>query len=187
MVYFTSDLHFNHDREFIWKARGFSSVQEMNNAIVERWNSVVKKSDVVWVLGDLMLMDDTGGMRLLNQLNGEIHVVRGNHDTDNRIKLYNSCPNIVEVVGAAYFKWDKKHFYLSHYPTITQTMPDFIGQSLLNLYGHTHQKTPFWHDIPYMYNVGMDAHDCTPVSIEQIVQEMIDQYQNGTWDITAIG
>ena len=37
-IFITSDLHFNHDKDFIWKERGFSNVNEMNEAIVKNWN-----------------------------------------------------------------------------------------------------------------------------------------------------
>ena len=50
-IFLTSDLHFNHDREFVWKVRGFTSVQEMNETIVKNWNSVVNPDDDVYVLG----------------------------------------------------------------------------------------------------------------------------------------
>lgn len=33
-MYFTSDLHLNHDKEFIYKNRGFNSINEMNNTII---------------------------------------------------------------------------------------------------------------------------------------------------------
>ena len=42
MIYFTSDLHIGHDRDFIWKERGFSSVEKHNEEILKRWNEVVK-------------------------------------------------------------------------------------------------------------------------------------------------
>ena len=56
-VYVTSDLHFGHDREFIWKARGYNSVDEMNEDYVHKWNITVDNDDDVYVLGDLMLGD----------------------------------------------------------------------------------------------------------------------------------
>ena len=37
----------SHDKEFIWGARGFNSVDEMNIEIVKRWNSVVAPEDIV--------------------------------------------------------------------------------------------------------------------------------------------
>ena len=47
MIYVTSDLHFNHDKFFCYVPRGFQSVEEMNNAIVKRWNAVITDEDDV--------------------------------------------------------------------------------------------------------------------------------------------
>ena len=54
-IFITSDLHFCHDRAFVYEPRGFSNIKEMNQAIVERWNSTVQPEDIVYVLGDIML------------------------------------------------------------------------------------------------------------------------------------
>ena len=83
-IFLTSDLHFGHDREFIWGPRGFASSEEHDKTIVANWNSVVSPEDIVYVLGDLMLGDNVKGTECINQLNGNIYVIRGNHDTDNR-------------------------------------------------------------------------------------------------------
>ena len=58
MDYFTSDLHIGHDRDFIWKARGFSSIEEHDTEILKRWNSIVQPEDTVYILGDLCLGRD---------------------------------------------------------------------------------------------------------------------------------
>ena len=55
MIYFTSDLHFYHDKDFIWQARGFKSIDEMNAEIVRRWNKIITADDYVYILGDLTL------------------------------------------------------------------------------------------------------------------------------------
>ena len=39
MIYVTSDLHFGYDREFIWGARGYKDVAEMNKVQLEKYNS----------------------------------------------------------------------------------------------------------------------------------------------------
>ena len=44
-IWLTSDLHFGHDREFIWGPRGFKNVNEMNEAIIKNWNAVVAPED----------------------------------------------------------------------------------------------------------------------------------------------
>lgn len=35
MIYFTSDLHFGHDKDFIYKSRGFNSIGDHDNTIIE--------------------------------------------------------------------------------------------------------------------------------------------------------
>ena len=177
-IWVTSDWHFNHDRKFIWEARGFSSVKEMNESIIERYNSVVGKNDIVYCLGDCGL--GGAGQEALDQLksyierlNGTIIIVQGNHCTDKRVNLYRQCKNVQQVDIATTFKYKGYHFYLSHYPTLTGNLEkESLKQMTLNLYGHTHQKTNFYEDRPYMYHVGVDSHDCYPVSIDQIIQDM---------------
>lgn len=172
-IYFTSDLHLCHDREFVWGVRGFKNVDEMNKAIVKNWNDVVDWNDDVYVLGDLMLGDTNSGMKLLNQLNGRIHVILGNHDTATRKALYQKAHNVVEVCDVKYFNYNKYHFYLSHYHTETSNITaKSLDRELINLYGHTHQKTSFWEDIPMYYHVGVDSHDCKPILIEDIIEEI---------------
>ena len=64
----------------------------------------------------------------------------------------------------------KKHMFIStHYPTITANGDDL---RVINLYGHTHQKDNFFEDKSYMYHVGVDSHDCIPVSLETIIKEI---------------
>lgn len=178
MIWFTSDLHFNHDRAFVYKPRGFESVQEMNEVIVRNWNSVVGEEDDVYCLGDLMLGDYEAGLKLIKQLNGAIHIVLGNHDTDNRERLYAGCYNVVEIALAMRFKLAGYHFFLTHYPCITSNLEkEDLKKCTCNLYGHTHQKTNFYNDIPFMYHVGLDSHNCTPVSYTQVIADMNAKYK----------
>ena len=51
-IWFTSDLHFNHDKEFLYKPRGFHNVIEMNESIIEVYNKFISKDDIVYILGD---------------------------------------------------------------------------------------------------------------------------------------
>ena len=64
-IWFTSDLHLGHDRDFVWGARGFNTLEEMEQAIVERINSKVQPEDYVYLLGDSMLGDLEHGFELL--------------------------------------------------------------------------------------------------------------------------
>ena len=172
-IWLTSDWHFNHDREFIWEARGFDSVEQMNEWIVFHHNKLVQPDDHVYVLGDLMLGDSVAGINYIKRMNGQLHIVRGNHDTDRRWELYKELPNVVEMQNAMYLKYRKHHFYLSHYPTLTGNLEkESLTQMTLNLYGHTHQVSNFYMDMPYMYHVGVDSHDCKPVLLDDIIEEM---------------
>lgn len=173
-IFVTSDTHFGHDREFIYKPRGFDNVEQMNEEIVKRWNEVVGPDDTVYHLGDVMLGDKEVGMKYLKQLNGNIKIAIGNHDTDARISLYQTLDN-VEVIGyATLIKYKKHRFYLSHYPTLSSNLDDgsSLKERVLNLYGHTHQVSNFYNDSPFMYHVGMDSHNCYPVDLDKVIEDM---------------
>ena len=172
-IWITSDWHFNHQREFIYIPRGFSSVEEMNEAIIARHNKLVQPEDDVYVLGDLMLGDSEKGIECIKRMNGKLHIVRGNHDTDRRWELYKSLPNVVEMDNAIYLKYKKHNFYMSHYISLTGNLEkESLTQMTLNLFGHTHQKDNFYMDMPYLYHVGVDSHNCSPVLLDDIIEEM---------------
>lgn len=171
-IWLTSDWHFCHDRAFIWGSRGFKSVDEMENAIVTRHNKLVDANDEVYMLGDAMLNDNEMGIWLIKQLKGHIHIICGNHDSDARRALYVNCYNVVEVVDAKRLEYNGYHFYLSHYPTFTANLEkESLKKCTINLYGHTHQKSNFYNDIPFMYHVGVDSHNCTPVLLDDVIAE----------------
>ena len=171
-VFITSDLHLGHSKDFIYCTRGFGSVDEMNEAIIQRWNQIVDEEDDVYVLGDLV-MGPEANLQMLRRLKGWLHIVRGNHCTDTRWDFYQKLPNVVEVGNSFYYSYGGYKFYLSHYPTIT-TRADVekpLKKCLVNLCGHTHTKDPFedW-GIGMIYHCEMDAHNCTPVRIEDIIE-----------------
>ena len=178
-IYFTSDSHFGHNKEFIFKERGFDTVEEMNTAIIKNWNSIIQPDDIVYHLGDVMLGDNNDGIECLKQLNGQIHLLFGNHDTNTRQKLYTECPNIFIRGYATIIKIQGYNFYLSHYPTIVANgdsdLP--LKRQVINLYGHTHQKENFYNNIPTMYHVGMDSHNNTPVSLDTIIEDIQLKYK----------
>lgn len=178
-IFVTSDLHFNHDREFVWKVRGYESVYEMNEAIVERFNSIVQPDDDVYILGDLCL--GGGGpavladnKALIERLNGRLHIIRGNHDTEPRVIMYATCANVVDIIKwADMLHYKGYHFYLSHFPTLTGNLEkESLKQCTCNLFGHTHQTTNFHLDMPFMYHVGVDSHNCYPMNLDDIITEM---------------
>ena len=176
-IWFTSDLHFGHDREFVWKARGFNSVEEMNQAIVTRFNQKVDLNDTVYILGDIMLGDNNMGEHYLSQLNGKKIIILGNHDTNPRIEIYKKYAE--EICLAKIVKYKKRMIYLSHYQTLTGNMDDTPGHCVLNFHGHTHQTENFTNDYVFMYHVGVDSHDCYPVHIDDALASIKEKRGKG--------
>jgi len=176
-LWITSDLHFCHDKEFIWGPRGFKSVKEMNTAIVENWNSVVDKEDHVIVLGDLMLNNNEKGLYLLKQLKGTLHLIRGNHDTDARVQEYIKCYNVWEriVPYADTIQYNGYNFYLSHYPTLTSNHDKNkpLNKQIINLCGHLHTDDAMIDmEKGLVYHCELDAHGNTPVLIDDIIEDI---------------
>lgn len=178
-IWISSDYHFNHDKEFIWKARGFESVEEMNETIVKKNNECVAPEDTLIICGDLMLggadkLEE--GLALLNRMNGLKLVVGGNHDTPNRREAYLRAG--IPVFDAYAFTYRKYHFYASHYPTLTGNLEkESLKQVTCNLFGHTHQTSNFYNEIPFMYHVGVDSHECYPVLLDDVIKEMNEKVE----------
>ena len=174
-IFLTSDTHFCHNKEFLYAPRGFSSVEEMNEAIVERWNKVVKPEDEVYHLGDFALNDIEAAIPYINRLNGTIRWILGNHDTEKkRGKIIEECPHVWEIGYAYVIKHGKQSIYLSHYPTLTANYDEkHFSQHVINFHGHTHQ-IGHWIDKcnPFTYHVGVDSHNCTPVHIDQAIGDV---------------
>ena len=174
-IWFTSDTHFMHNVGFIYEPRGFTNIENMNEAIVERWNKVVKPGDIVYHLGDTMLNDTARGCELMKHLNGQIFLIWGNHESDARKNaIFENCPNVIGGWYSYLIKNGKLSFYLSHYPTITANYDEkHFNQHVINLHGHTHQQKNFLYvDNPFMYHVGMDSHNCMPVHIDEVITEI---------------
>lgn len=149
----------------------------MNEAYIDRWNSLVTNDDDGYILGDLML-GSPENIEFIRRLNGKLHIVYGNHDTPFRRDLYNKLPNLVEANWVIMLDYKKYHFYMSHFPTLTGNLEkESLKQMTLNLYGHTHQNSNFYEDRPYMYHVGADSHDGYPVSLDKIIKEMNDKVE----------
>lgn len=174
-LWLTSDWHFFHSQPFIYEPRNFKNTYEMSEAIIQRHNEVVKPDDEVYCLGDLMLNDNDAGIRAIKQLKGNIHIIRGNHDSLTRIDLYNECWNVVEITEGQYINYNNYHFYLSHYPCLCGNFDDnkSLKTKMINLCGHRHDKNKFCDmDKGIIYHCELDAHNCYPVNIETIIEDI---------------
>lgn len=171
-IYFSSDFHFSHQRDFIYVARGFKSVEEHDAAILENINQTLKSQDTLYVLGDLIMGEQDKSIEYLKQIHcQDIKIIIGNHDSKKKLELYSTLPNL-EILGYSYpIKVGKKIIFLSHYPTVTTNWSDEknLWQRVVNLCGHTHtfEKTD---PITGSFHVELDAWNNKPVSYEEIIE-----------------
>lgn len=177
MIWLTSDLHLFHNKEFIYEPRGFASIEAMNEAIERNWNDMVNDDDEVYILGDLMVggkaVSNDVGMEIVRRLKGKKHIIIGNHDTDARIKLYQQEESVIDVQYTLMMRYKGRSLYLSHYPTFTSSLEhEKPKQWIINFYGHTHTKERFFNNIPFMYNVALDAHENHPVLLDDALREI---------------
>lgn len=175
-IWLTSDLHFGHDKEFIWGPRGFNSVEEHDQTIIKNWNEIVSDEDEVWVLGDLMLNDNDAGIRKLNQLKGNIRILYGNHDSATRVQLYANIRPTILGMGLAYIlKYRGYSFYLSHYPTLTSNLDADkpLKRRVISICGHKHTKNKFCDmDKGLIYHCELDCQNNKPILLDDIIEDI---------------
>ena len=172
-IWISSDLHFGHNKDFLYTPRGFNSIEEHDRAIIQNWNNLVSWDDEVWLLGDCMLNDNEGGCRKLNQLAGKIYIMTGNHDTATRIQMYANIRPTILVMGLAHIlKYQSYHFYLSHYPTLTSNHDNDkpLKTRIISLCGHSHTSNK-WQDFDkgLIYHCELDAHNNKPILLDDII------------------
>lgn len=181
-TFLISDTHFGHagvchflrsDGET--KLRPWNTPEEMDEALVANWNSVVGAKDKVYHLGDVVI--NRRALKTLGRLNGEKVLVKGNHDIF-RIDEY-----------LEYFK-DVRAYHvldmliLSHIPVHTESKGRFRG----NVHGHLHSnlvlKPVGWSETcerilygtepdPWYYNVSVENIAYTPIPLETIKEHYV--------------
>lgn len=80
MIFYTSDLHLGNSNIIRYEHRPYKSVEEMNAGLIAKWNAKVGRNDDVYVLGDFSFKGTKQTINYLENLNGKIHLVHGNHD-----------------------------------------------------------------------------------------------------------
>ena len=142
MRYYISDLHFYHrNLNTMMDKRGFESVEAMNEYMILKWNSRVRRNDEVVILGDFSLEKGEKTNDLLRMLNGHKSLIVGNHDYYLKdkafdISLYDRIEPYMELND------NKRRIILSHYPIFCydgQYRRDEAGNpKTYMLYGHVH-------------------------------------------------
>jgi len=128
IVRFIADLHLGHEN--MAKRRGFSTVEEHDEHIIAKWNSVVNKRDVTYILGDVT-MEKKSSYPLLDRLNGVKHVVLGNHDRRQDV------PHLLQHVESVGAMIQYKGVMLTHCPIHPMEL-DYRFK--YNIHGHIHDK-----------------------------------------------
>lgn len=134
MIYIISDIHFCHKNiiEFEKSRNVFSDVNEMNEAIVENWNSVVKNDDTVFFLGDLGIGNEKEILHWASKLKGKINFIHGNHDNSKLVKGMKRL-GWNELGYGHRIKSNGIMIYMSHFPMTIGARPKYF-----NLHGHIH-------------------------------------------------
>jgi calcineurin-like phosphoesterase family protein len=127
-VRFIADLHLSHQN--MATHRGFSTVEEHDEHIIAKWNSVVNKRDVTYILGDVT-MEKSSPYPLLDRLNGLKHVVLGNHDRRQDVK------KLLEYVESVAGMIQYKGVMLTHAPIHPMELEYRFP---VNIHGHIHDK-----------------------------------------------
>ena len=185
-MFFTSDTHFGHARIIELCDRPFESVEHMNETLVDNWNSVVGRDDVVVHLGDVVMGTFVDNIGILGRLNGEIHLIPGNHDRVSSAyshrkpdafakfeSMYAEQGVTIHAEVASLFDGGILDGVVSslptlcHYPFNDERFPELcppnLGQWLIH--GHVHDA---WKVNGRQINVGVDVWDFTPVSLDQL-------------------
>ena len=74
---YISDWHYGHNNILAFDNRPFKTVEDMNAALVERWNAAVHPGDTVYILGDMFWCNMQEAISVLNQLNGQVFLIKG--------------------------------------------------------------------------------------------------------------
>ena len=175
--FYISDLHIDHANVLGFDNRPFKDVEEMNNELIRRWNDVVSDGDLVYILGDMFWCSPKKAMPIMEQLNGQKILVKGNHDRWHDSKFDKMFAKIDEYIET---EDNGRKIVLCHYP-IPCFKNHFYGWT--HLYGHVHNSFE-WNMMEHqrflmeelytrqcnMINVGamMPYMDYTPRTLDEI-------------------
>ena len=131
-VFLVSDTHFGHAgvcrftrNDGVTKLRPWTDPEEMDEFMVKAWNERVGKNDKVYHLGDVVI--NRKALPILNRLNGDKVLIRGNHDIfkDEDYRKYFRELRAYHVMNG---------MILSHIPI----HPESLGRFGVNIHGHLH-------------------------------------------------
>lgn len=171
-IWVTSDTHFNHANIIKYCNRPFSSVEEMNEALINNWNNVISHDDTVYHLGDFAMGDKSLIPEILGCLNGHIHFIMGNHDNLNIINNLVEKNLLKSIFWEEVIKIGKKTIIMNHYPF--GSLPDPLSNNpVIQLHGHVH-STPDkpWIGLDNQYDIGVDNNNFAPINLCDVLEKI---------------
>lgn len=147
----TADLHFGHRNIIKYENRPFADVEEMNEKLIDNWNSVVKPNDEIFVLGDVFFCGKEKQKEIMARLKGKKILIRGNHDNaTTRAYLEMGFEGV--LTGRSHFQpyyftpFDEINtaqfnFIMSHAPYLERFSPNDVEPFMVkNVHGHVHSQ-----------------------------------------------
>ncbi len=172
-IYFTSDTHWSHKKilEYCPTTRKGATVEEMNRLLIQAWNNKIPPGGVVYHLGDVSFGKHDETYDILSQLNGEIHLVLGNHD--HLMKKGIISERFASIQDYKTIKIDGKHIVLFHFPIESWDRQHYGS---IHLHGHVHGNTIDCissSERKLRMDVGVDTRtDMAPWSWEEIKEKL---------------
>lgn len=193
-VWFTSDLHFGHDKILDYEPKRKQlgrTIKEHDEALIKRLNSKVQSDDRLYILGDFGISSSAYIKSILSRLNGHKVLVMGNHDRHSPHHYLNMgfdsvCYEMTLKIAGHFVRlrhhpyrksWWKTIFPWQYKEKDRHKRPTDRGHILLH--GHIHSgghRDGAWKVYRKMINVGVDVRDYYPIAlheIEQIIQQQI--------------
>lgn len=167
-IWVSSDLHYNHANILGFtdyrgnRVRNFDDVDEMNECILDRHNSVVKPGDLWYNLGDVFFGDKEKFKRDWPKFNGRKRLIVGNHDD---IKFL-SQGNFFQKVHM-WRQFPEYELIMSHVPLHETSLyrGKDMSAPMLNVHGHIHTNPS---PSNMHYNVCVEQTNYTPIHIEDL-------------------
>ena len=169
-IYFTSDLHLGHENIIRFQNRPFTNANEMNKVLITNYNAVIRPDDTVYILGDLCFRMPSleAANEIISSMNGKKILIRGNHDKQYNERLFTQIKDFetlkIHEPGNAFFA-------MMHYPMLSWP---HSHHGSIQLHGHVHgtredNENNLLEGVR-RYDVGVDANDYYPVSLNKILE-----------------
>ncbi len=170
MNYYISDMHLGHKNALIFDERPFETVEEMNEALIRKWNEKVNEDDDVWILGDFCYRSEKDPSFYLKQLKGHKHLVIGNHDKIT-LKSGSALQYFESVERLQHIKDGEYDVILCHFP-----LADWNAKrwGSYHVYGHIHNNEDevslFMSQQERALNAGCMVNGYEPVTLEELIK-----------------